>query len=687
MPIAPQVNLETYSSRVYTCSLTLPSITYGKLYNTVNDGGSAMTGSGSHSIQYVGTSAQVNIALDNTEFEPAADVVASPFNATYLQTDDNDLGGLGGFNTVIGTMEFTIRDTHVEHSVKGTQTYKPEIQTDWNFANNDINSITDLRPDNINSNTQYTTTLTLSDKYAGHLVYNNINVLQAITTGTKYLTKLSEDGNTLTAASYSGETVDVHTKSSGVWSYQQTLTGSAADPSPPEDHFGQGQAMSFDGTHLLIGAAGKQTNGDWTGGLYYFLKSGGTWSEMQFFTEPNWVGPGVGFGGEIAMDSTGTRAAVRGGTGLHIFYRSGGNWSTESLLTPTIGAYSMDMDGGGNTLIIGSISAADGDGEVQIFTRSGGTWSLQKTITGVIAGGLLGRSTGISSDGNTAIMGAPHSAGTVYIFGRSGTVWTLEATLVGTTPYQQFGYSCDLSADGNIAYIGNVGNGGTIYQRTGNTWAVSQSVDEIAMQHAGMSGDGRTVMGLGDNTNTVYAMEIRPSGIYTHTGTKLECNNALDNVSFESNEGYNSPFTITYDQQQNTDTVDQGSQVINVILGSLAIYARQGANHGATAGAYGAYAGGTIEDPDDVSGTKLYTLRLIHTGPNVTGYQGIPNSTWDGPSQTLTITGTRDTIEIDLAGFSVYVDTAGTVTVNGELDDDTLGQTVVSTDSYTITAS
>jgi len=142
---APQVNVETYSSREYTCSLTLPSIAYGIW--EIAGAQSIVTGADSHSIQFVGTRAEVNADLVAVDYVPAADLVTSPFNVTYVQSDDATA------HVVNGTMEMTIGTTHAEHSITGAQTYNTDTTATWNMG-----SITDLRPDNIDSNIQYTMT-------------------------------------------------------------------------------------------------------------------------------------------------------------------------------------------------------------------------------------------------------------------------------------------------------------------------------------------------------------------------------------------------------------------------------------------------------------------------------------------------------------------------------------------------
>lgn len=87
------------------------------------------------------------------------------------------------------------------------------------------------------------------------------------------------------------------------------------------------------------------------------------------------------------------------------------------------------MSGDGNTALIG----ADGDngnhGAAWVFTRSGSAWTQQgPKLTGEIAGiggkeigeGDFGLRTALSSDGNTALIGAPFDKGS------RGAAWAFE---------------------------------------------------------------------------------------------------------------------------------------------------------------------------------------------------------------------------------------------------------------------
>jgi len=91
------------------------------------------------------------------------------------------------------------------------------------------------------------------------------------------------------------------------------------------------------------------------------------------------------------------------------------------------GMDNVALSGDGNTAIIGSPSDSDSTGVALVFTRSGGVWTQQgDRLVGTDPVGLFlweGASVGLSSDGNTAIVGAPfdnQGIGAAWVFVNSG---------------------------------------------------------------------------------------------------------------------------------------------------------------------------------------------------------------------------------------------------------------------------
>jgi hypothetical protein len=162
--------------------------------------------------------------------------------------------------------------------------------------------------------------------------------------------------------------------------------------------------------------------------------------------------------------------------------------------------------------------------------------------------GVFGWSVSLSSDGSTALIGAPNdnsNVGTAWVFTRSGGTWTQQATLkpdpqtlVGGNNGTGFGYSVSLSADGNTAMIGgyqenNLHGAVWVTIRSNGTWSTPTKIpfpsDENGTARFGsavaLSPDGKTAVigGNGDGGGSVAA-PVPGAGaawVYTNPGTGL----------------------------------------------------------------------------------------------------------------------------------------------------------------------
>ena len=118
----------------------------------------------------------------------------------------------------------------------------------------------------------------------------------------------------------------------------------------------------------------------------------------------------------------------------------------------------------GNTAIVG-MANEDSAGAAYIFTWSGTSWTQQQKIqaSDKQVGDFFGISISISENGNTAIVGAPGeatggttNAGTAYIFTWSGTSWTQQQKIQASDKQvgDFFGISISISENGNTAIVG-----------------------------------------------------------------------------------------------------------------------------------------------------------------------------------------------------------------------------------------
>ncbi|RLS33683.1 MAG: hypothetical protein DWH80_00040 [Planctomycetota bacterium] len=385
---------------------------------------------------------------------------------------------------------------------------------------------------------------------------------------------LSSDGNTAIVGAY-GDDVDgkpnqgtatIFVRSGGVWTQQTLLTATGGATG---DNFGVSVALSGDGNTAIVGAYGDTISGNGSqGSATIFIRSGGVWTQQQQVTATG--GAAVDFfGNSVALSSDGNTAIVGayvddvGGNANQgsatIFTRSGGVWTQQQQLTATGGAAndnfgsSVALSSDGNTAIVGAyvddVGGNVNQGSATIFTRSGGVWTQQQQVTdaGGAANDKFGSSVALSSDGNTAIVGAflddvggNVDQGSATIFTRSGGVWTQQAQVTATSgaARDNFGSSVALSSDGNTAIVGadmdDVGGNGdqgtaTIYTRSGGVWTQQQQVTATGgtgFDHFGasvaLSSDGNTAIvgaswdDVGGNMEQGSAtIFTRSSGVWT----------------------------------------------------------------------------------------------------------------------------------------------------------------------------
>ncbi|MDY0068217.1 MAG: FG-GAP repeat protein, partial [Steroidobacteraceae bacterium] len=183
--------------------------------------------------------------------------------------------------------------------------------------------------------------------------------------------------------------------------------------------------------------------------------------------------------------------------------------------------YSVALSGDGDTAVIGAPYAGfDGKpqaGAAYVFTRNGASWSQQAKLIAADAMSFdhFGSSIALSSDGDTALIGAPEAnlsgtndAGAAYVFTRNGVSWSQQAKLTAA-PFatnEKFGRSVALS--GGTALVGAPGVGLTyVFGRDGASW----SQEKILTGDDGTDGFGYSVSLSGD-TALIGAYQSSPDG-------------------------------------------------------------------------------------------------------------------------------------------------------------------------------
>lgn len=350
---------------------------------------------------------------------------------------------------------------------------------------------------------------------------------------------LSADGNTALVGAYHKQ-INGHAQQGAAyifrrtgtsWSQQQQLT---AGDGASNDNFSWSVALSSDGNTALVGAYIKQVNGNGAqGAAYVFTLSGATWSQQQELT----TGDGAAndnFGSSVALSSDGNTALVGAGNkmigtnssqgAVYAFTRSGATWSQQQKLTADNGATenyfgnAMALSRDGNTVLIGSPGANGYQGAVYAFTRSGATWSQRQELTtgDGASGDLFGNSMALSSDSNTALIGAYYKnngQGAAYVFTLSGATWSQQQELTANdgASDDNFGNSVALSSDGKTALVGSPykqvnGTGGA-----GATYAFRLNLDLVLTSSPNFSIFGQSV------TFTATVSPITATGTVTFT--------------------------------------------------------------------------------------------------------------------------------------------------------------------------
>jgi hypothetical protein len=298
---------------------------------------------------------------------------------------------------------------------------------------------------------------------------------------------LSADGNTALVASpahgsFHGA-VRVFTRSESVWTQQAMLTGSEETGEIPEEQcieeagdeagecsFGTSLALSADGNVALIGdPSATHRNGT----AVVFARSNGKWSQEDLLTGPNENDEGR-FGKSVALSADGTTALIGDPSAYNqhgaawVFTGSGSAWTlqgpslwTDNSLLAHAGR-SVALSSDGSTALIGAPGDSGYAGAARAFTHSGSSWSTEpeplKGGTEEGAEGHFGRSVALSGDGDTALIGAPtDGAGAAWVFVRSGARFTQQdGKLVGALGESeaQFGRVMALSGNGDTALIG-----------------------------------------------------------------------------------------------------------------------------------------------------------------------------------------------------------------------------------------
>jgi hypothetical protein len=288
-------------------------------------------------------------------------------------------------------------------------------------------------------------------------------------------------------------TVFVPNETQTAWIPQQTLT--AVDIVNEGDGFGA--SIALDGDTALVGAPRTGTSSSDIGSFgapgsaYVFVHHANIWQRQAKLTAAGYgLGISVALSGDTAVvgafppDRTVFPVVGR----AFVFVRNGTSWSPETELISGSGGSFRDFGSSvavsGNVALVGwpnSVTNFPASGTVRVFSRNGSTWTEQPLLTasdGTDNDGF-GSAIALSTDGNTAVVGAPSAAalsGKAYVFSRNQTGWAeYQLPVSGAAPQQAFGSS--VAIDGATIIVGAPGgtpisiNGSAyVYLRSDAVW-------------------------------------------------------------------------------------------------------------------------------------------------------------------------------------------------------------------------
>jgi hypothetical protein len=278
------------------------------------------------------------------------------------------------------------------------------------------------------------------------------------------------DGDTALISAYYDDahkgSAYVFTRSGTTWTEQQKLIAS--------DGIGGAQfgvSVALQGDTAFIGANRDDDNGNYSGSVYVFTRSGITWTQQQKLTASDGAaqdrfGLCVAFEGDTALISAGGDDNLTGSA--YIFTRNGTTWTQQQKIYASDGAAGhvfgnfISLDG--DTAVIGAPNDDDNgidSGSAYVFIRNGTTWTQQaKLLASDGAAGDLFSVWAVSLDGDTTLIGASSdddmgtNSGSVYVFTRSGITWTQQQKLTASDGEKGDNFGITVALQDDTAFIG-----------------------------------------------------------------------------------------------------------------------------------------------------------------------------------------------------------------------------------------
>ncbi len=262
---------------------------------------------------------------------------------------------------------------------------------------------------------------------------------------------LSVNGNTLVVSASNKELVYIFSRSNSTWSQQATITSSNNEPN---DFFGQQVSISNDGLTIAVTATGESSQGTGidnsnfadtlppsqtdnslagSGAAYIFtLTTPNTWTQQAYIKTNIKAITGERFGISAALSNNGNTLAIGSkeltlgdrntlvslGGAVYIYTRNNNVWTQQDRIKPNdikpLGLFgdSLDFNGDGSSLAIGSSGEKSLSGAAFLFKRTNNSWNQTKYLKFNTLDSLdaFGESVSLSDDALTLAVGAPGDA-------------------------------------------------------------------------------------------------------------------------------------------------------------------------------------------------------------------------------------------------------------------------------------
>ena len=204
-------------------------------------------------------------------------------------------------------------------------------------------------------------------------------------------------------------------------------------------------------------------------------------------------------GGTIS--STPTRAINTYSTSYPTFLATGSSHfyfndvAAAQTLTSTAGAdayfgLAVALSSDGNTALVGAPFSSTNAGYAAVYRFTNGAWGSAQTLTSTAgASARFGYATALSSDGNTALIGgtqASSDAGYAAVYRFTNGAWGSAQTLTSTAdPTAYFGGAVSISSDGNTVLVGATLHSSStgyaaVFRFTGGSWGPAQTLTSTA---------------------------------------------------------------------------------------------------------------------------------------------------------------------------------------------------------------